>query len=222
MRCISPAQSRHQYPSHEAGWPTFSLNLTHSEAAPPLRILQGWEMFIRHSVSANQSLRWGMPKRLQAMLWRGLPAFHYLELLSPSSDPGDSPAAQSVSGSARAGAPPLRVCRRRLCGHAGALPFADQRTAEGDALDRDASAEAALCPENSKTVTGLWRPSPGPTLGRRAGGRTRVAAALLRFRGLEPRQATGEAPLHPPQSGQAWVGAGAGAMAVEQFSTLRL
>ena len=30
-----------------------------------MRILQGWEMFIRHSVSANQSLRWGMPKRLR-------------------------------------------------------------------------------------------------------------------------------------------------------------
>jgi REP element-mobilizing transposase RayT len=30
---------------------------------------------------------------------------------------------------------------------------------------------------------------------------------------------TGEAPLHPPQSGKARVGAGAGAMAVEQLST---
>jgi REP element-mobilizing transposase RayT len=30
-----------------------------------LRFLQGWEMFIRHSASANESLRSGMPKRLR-------------------------------------------------------------------------------------------------------------------------------------------------------------
>ena len=30
-----------------------------------MRFLQGWEMFIRHSVSANESLRSGMPKRLR-------------------------------------------------------------------------------------------------------------------------------------------------------------
>jgi hypothetical protein len=46
--------------------------------------------------------------------------------------------------------------RRRLSRDAGALPFADWRTGEGDALDRDASAETALCPENSETVTGPW------------------------------------------------------------------
>ena len=39
-----------------------------------MRFWQGWEMFIRHSVSANESLRWGMPKP-PTMLWRGLPAF---------------------------------------------------------------------------------------------------------------------------------------------------
>ncbi len=30
-----------------------------------MRFWQGWEMFIRHGVSANESLRWGMPKRLR-------------------------------------------------------------------------------------------------------------------------------------------------------------
>jgi hypothetical protein len=56
-----------------AGWPTLSLNLAHSEAAPPLRFMQGWEMFIRHSVSAHQSLRSGMPKRLRRS---SLPPLH--------------------------------------------------------------------------------------------------------------------------------------------------
>ena len=108
-----------------AGWPTLSLNLAHSEAAPPLRFWQGWEMFIRHSVSANERLRSGMPKRLRRCYGGGY--LHFITSSCYRRRPILGTAQRrSLSGVARAGAPPLWVCRRRLCGNAGALPFAHQ------------------------------------------------------------------------------------------------
>ena len=47
-----------------------------------------------------------------------------------------------------------------------------------------------------------------------------LAASLLRFQRLQPQEEDRKAAIHASQSGEAWAGGIAGAMAVEQLSIL--
>ena len=98
-----------------AGWLTLSPKLLKQRAAPPLRFLQGWEMFIHHSASADEDLPFKSDQTSQAMLRRRLSAFHQFELLSPPSLAANRRASNPVSRNPRAGPPPLRFCRSRIC-----------------------------------------------------------------------------------------------------------
>ena len=101
-------------PSRLGGLAHPFLNLAQSEAAPPLRFSQGWEMFIRHSVPPTESLPSGMPKGLRRCYGGGY--LHFITSSCYHCRPIQGTRGVAVcSRVARAGAPPLRVCRGRLC-----------------------------------------------------------------------------------------------------------
>src|SRR5580704_1469179 len=153
-----------------------------------------------------------------SLLWLGLLAFHYHQLLPEVATAGHSVEPGSVPHGAGIGSTAVSLRGGGICHHARTRSPADHRTGAGRSVGSHEGSEAGICPTaapDESFPSGITYAGAGRI-------RSDMAAAVLRFRRVLGQETGGEAALHAAQSGEARTGSGAAALGLEQFPVLRV
>ena len=127
---------------------TSSRSVVTGEAAPPLRFWQGWEFVTNGAAVSSQlsALRqpgvWACPSSPRLRHW--ISSLHHVQLLPAPSVARRATVSRSLSAHRRRDTNPLRSCRGRICGHAGACASALVRAGRIQTFCRHAGSQAAL------------------------------------------------------------------------------
>ena len=91
-----------------------------------------------------------MPGWTEAVLRQSRPSLHHLQLLPQASSPFNCSRARPLRPGTRPCPRRIRIQASRLRGHVESRSSSDERAGQGNALNRDANAEAKSFPKNAE------------------------------------------------------------------------